>query len=128
MIRCSRGDGRLLWLCEVLADEGLMKILSALKAERTVATLLAEPNSNTPAAKKALQSLAKAGPGAIPVLIDAIGGADKFQVVGMIEALSEKVSEANFKDFIDGLKHPNQRCVAGVARALAESKKPAPAP
>jgi serine/threonine-protein kinase len=123
MIRCSTGDGRLLWLCEVLADEGLMKILSAFKAERTVATLLAEPNSNTPAAKKALQSLAKAGPGSIPVLIDAIGGADKFQVVGMIEALSEKVSEANFKHFIDGLKHPNQRCVAGVARALADSRK-----
>ena len=85
--------------------------------------LLAEPNSNTPAAKKALQSLAKAGPGAIPVLIDTLGGADKFQVVGMIEALAEKVSEANFKFFIDGLKHPNQRCVAGVARALAESAK-----
>ena len=121
MIRCSTGDGRLLRLCEVIADEGLMKILSAFKAERTVATLLAEPNSNTPAAKKALQSLTKAGPGAIPVLIDAIGGADKFQVVGMIEALTDKVSETNFKYFIDGLKHPNQRCVAGVARALVAS-------
>ena len=123
LIRCSAGDGRLVWLREVLADEGLMKILSAFKAERTVATLLAEPNSNTPAAKKALQSLSKAGPGSIPVLIDALGGADKFQVVGMIEALSEKANETNFKHFLEGLKHPNQRCVAGVARAMADSTK-----
>ncbi len=48
-----------------------MKFISAMKAERCVTQLLAEPDSNTPLAQKALQSLKDSGPGAIPIMIDA---------------------------------------------------------
>ena len=98
-----------------------MKLLTALKAERSVTLLLAEPDSNTQAAKKALRSLQKAGPGALPIIIDSLGAADKFQTIGIVALLSDKVSEQNIKYFIDGLKHSNQRCVSGVASAMSSS-------
>ena len=52
-----------------------MKFISALKAERSISQLLTEPDSNTPAAQKALASLKNSGPGAIPIMIDALATA-----------------------------------------------------
>ncbi len=100
-----------------------MKFISALKAERCVSQLLAEPDANTPTAQKALTSLKNSGPGAIPIMIDALGSADRYQTIGIVDALSAQVSDKNFKYIAKGLSHPNERCVAGAAWALSSSKE-----
>jgi serine/threonine-protein kinase len=100
-----------------------MKFISALKAERCVSQLLAEPDANTPTAQKALNSLKNSGPGAIPVMIDALASADRYQTIGIVDALAAQVNDQNFKLFAEGLGHPNERCVAGVAWALSSSNK-----
>jgi serine/threonine-protein kinase len=99
-----------------------MKFISAFKAERSVSQLLAEPDANTPTAQKALASLKNSGPGAIPILIDALASADRYQTIGIVDALTAQVSNQNLKYFIDGLCHPNERCVAGVSFALSSAK------
>lgn len=99
-----------------------MKFLTAMKAERCVSQLLAEPDANTPTAQKALNSLKNSGKAAIPILIDALASADRYQTVGVVDALTAQVSEQNFKTVAQGLCHPNERCVAGVAWALSSSK------
>ncbi len=98
-----------------------MKFISAMKAERCVTQLLAEPDSNTPLAQKALQSLKDSGPGAIPIMIDALASADRYQTIGIVDALAAKVSDQNFKYIAKGLSHPNEHCIAGVASALSRS-------
>ncbi|MGI9308028.1 MAG: protein kinase domain-containing protein [Gammaproteobacteria bacterium] len=99
-----------------------MKFISALKAERSITTLLSEPNCNTPTAKRALASLRKTGPGAINVLIDALATADKDQTLGIVEALTTQVSSRTFPYFAEGLEHSNQHSVAGVCWALSSSR------
>lgn len=99
----------------------IMKFFSALKAERSVSQLLAEPDANTPTAQKALNSLKNSGKAAIPVLIDALANADRYQTIGIVDALTAQVSDQNFKDIAQGLCHVNERCVAGVAWALSSS-------
>ncbi len=99
-----------------------MKFLTAIKAERCVSQLLAEPDCNTPTAQKALNSLKSSGKAAIPILIDALATADRYQTIGIIDALTAQVSDQTLKTVAEGLCHPNERCVAGVSWALSSSK------
>lgn len=99
-----------------------MKFISAFKAERCVTQLLAEPDANTPTAQKALENLKNCGVGAIPVMIDALAGADRYQTIGIVDALAALASNQTFQAMADGLAHPNERCVAGVSWALSSSK------
>ena len=98
-----------------------MKFLSTLKAERSIAQLLEEADVNSPAARKAAESLRKAGPGAIPKLIDAFATADKNHTSILVEALSNNLNDKTFEQFAEGLAHSDQRCVSGVASALAST-------
>ena len=98
-----------------------MKFLTAIKAERCVSQLLAEPDANTPVAQKALESLKNSGKAAIPILIDALASADRYQTIGIVDALTAQVNDKNFKEVAKGLCHPNERCVAGVSWALSSS-------
>jgi hypothetical protein len=54
-----------------------MKFISTLKAERSIAQLLAERDMQAPEARKAMESLRKLGTAAIPKLIDAFATAEK---------------------------------------------------
>ncbi len=83
---------------------------------------MAEPDANTPVAQKALNSLKNCGPGAIPIMIDALASADRYQTIGIVDALTAQVNDQNFKHIAKGLSHPNARCVAGVAWALSSSQ------
>jgi HEAT repeat protein/tRNA A-37 threonylcarbamoyl transferase component Bud32 len=96
-----------------------MKFLETLKAERSIAQLLEEADVNSPSARKAAESLKKAGPGAIPKLIEALGAADRAQTTILVEALGAQLSDKTFSHFAEGLSHGNQRCVTGVASALS---------
>ena len=99
-----------------------MKFISAFKAERCVTQLLAEPDANTPTAQKALENLKNCGAGAIPVMVDALANADRYQTIGIVDALAALTSNQTFKEIANGLTHPNERCVAGVSWALSTSK------
>jgi len=99
-----------------------MKFISAFKAERCVTQLLAEPDANTPTAQKALENLKNCGSGAIPVMVDALANADRYQTIGIVDALAALTSNQTFKEIANGLTHPNERCVAGVSWALSTSK------
>ncbi len=98
-----------------------MKFLNTLKAERSIAQFLEEPDVASPGARKAAESLKKAGPGAIPKVIEAMAMADKSQSTVLVETLASQLNDKTFAQFADGLRHGNARCVTGVARALSSS-------
>ncbi len=90
-----------------------------MQAERAIASLLEESDAQSPAARKAAERLKKVGAGAIPKLIDALGHADKDQTRVIIDALEAQVSDKTFPYFAEGLAEGEQRCVAGVTKALS---------
>jgi len=100
-----------------------MKFISSLKADRGISQLLSEPGVDTPAARKALASLQKVGPSAIPRIIDALVTADKDQAAALVDILTGMVSDKTLPYFSAGLGNADQRCVAGVALALSRSTR-----
>ncbi|MGI9330256.1 MAG: HEAT repeat domain-containing protein [Gammaproteobacteria bacterium] len=98
-----------------------MKFLNTLKAERSIAQLLEEPDISSAGARKAAETLKNAGPGAIPKVIDALAVADKSQSTVLMDALTTQLTDKTFPQFADGLRHDNSRCVTGVAYALSNS-------
>ncbi|MFW2403775.1 MAG: protein kinase domain-containing protein [Gammaproteobacteria bacterium] len=98
-----------------------MKFLSSMRAERSIAQFLGENDIDAPAAKKAAESLRKLGGGAISPVIDALGTADKAQTGVLVDTLCANLNDDTFRQFAAGLGHDDQRCVSGVAWALANS-------
>ena len=98
-----------------------MKLISSLRAERSIAQFLAESDSSAPAAKKAAESVRKLGNGAIPNLIDALASADKTQASVLVSALANHLSDTTFRQFAAGLGHSDKRCVSGVAWVLSKN-------
>jgi len=98
-----------------------MKFLSSMRAERSIAQFLGESDVDAPAAKKAADSLRKLGSGAIAPVIDALATADKAQTSVLLETLSANLDDDSFRQFAAGLGHSDQRCISGVAWALAHS-------
>ena len=98
-----------------------MKFLSSMRAERSIAQFLGESDVDAPSAKKAAESLRKMGSGAISPVIDALGTADKNQATVLVETLTSNLNDDTFRHFAAGLGHVDQRCVSGVATALARS-------
>jgi HEAT repeat protein/tRNA A-37 threonylcarbamoyl transferase component Bud32 len=98
-----------------------MNFISSMRAERSIAQFLGESNVDAPAARKAAESLKKLGGSAVPRVIDALATADKNQSKVLIETLRSQLNDSTFMQFAAGLGHSEQRCVAGVASALAVS-------
>jgi serine/threonine-protein kinase len=98
-----------------------MKFISTLKAERSIAQLLAERDVQAPEARKAIESLRKLGPTVIPKLIDAFATAEKDHMSALVQTLSAQVNPQTLKEIAAGLGHSNARCVGATASALAAS-------
>ncbi|MDH3978875.1 MAG: HEAT repeat domain-containing protein, partial [Gammaproteobacteria bacterium] len=98
-----------------------MKIISSMRAERSIAQFLGERDVDAPAAKKAAESLRKLGRNAIPNVINALSAADQNQTAVLLETLASQVDDKTFPQFAAGLGHSDQRCVTGVAAALAKA-------
>jgi serine/threonine-protein kinase len=96
-----------------------MKFLSTLKAERSLAQLMAERDMQAPEARKALESLKKLGPTVIPKLIEAFSTAEKDHMSALVQTLAAQVNDSTLKAVALGLASGNARCVAGTASALA---------
>jgi len=90
-----------------------------MRAERSIAQFLGESDVDAPAARKAADSLRKLGGSAVPRVIDALATADKNQSSVLIDTLSSQLDDTTFQQFAAGLGHSDQRCVSGVASALA---------
>jgi len=98
-----------------------MKFISSMRAERSIAQFLGENDVDAPAAKKAAESLRKLGSGAIAPVIDALATADKAQTNVLVDTLCTSLNDDTFRQFAAGLGHDDQRCISGVAWALANS-------
>src|SRR5262245_8617778 len=98
-----------------------MKFLSTLKAERSIAQLMAERDVQAPEAQKAIDSLRKLGPSVIPQLIEAMGSAEKDHMSALAQTLATQVTAVTLKEVMAGLANGNARCVAGTALALANA-------
>jgi serine/threonine-protein kinase len=98
-----------------------MKFLSTLKAERSIAQLLAERDMQAPEARKAIESLRKLGPSVIPQIIEAFATAEKEHLPALVQTLAAQVNDRTLKEVVAGLSHGNARCVSGTAAALAAS-------
>lgn len=96
-----------------------MKFLSTLKAERALDQLLAERDMASPAARKAIENLRKAGPAGIPKLIESFAGASREQLPALVQALAAQVNDRSLKEVVAGLANGDARCVSGVAAALS---------
>jgi serine/threonine-protein kinase len=96
-----------------------MKFFSAMKAERCLTQLLAEPDLRSNDARKALETLRRLDANVIPKIIDSLAGADREHGAALVETLTAYLNDRNFSYFAAGLAHGNARCVSGVAAALA---------
>ena len=96
-----------------------MKFINSMRAERSIAQFLEADDVDAPAAKKAAEALKKIGGNAIPLVIDALGSADREQTTVLVETLATHLNDANFRQYAAGLGHSDQRCVTGVAWALS---------
>jgi serine/threonine-protein kinase len=96
-----------------------MKFFSALKAERCITQLLAEPDAGTPDARKALDGLRGLGADAIPKLVDALATADREHAAALVSTLAALATDETLPRFATALSHENRLAVAGTARALA---------
>jgi serine/threonine-protein kinase len=96
-----------------------MKFFSALKAERCITQLLAEPDAGTPDARKALDGLRGLGADAIPKLVDALATADREHAAALVSTLAGLASDQTLPRFAEALGHDNRLAVAGTAKALA---------
>lgn len=95
-----------------------MKFFSALKAERCVTRLLAEPDAGSAGARKALDDLRGLGAEAIPKLVDALATADTGQAAALVSTLAGLASDQTLPRFAVALGHDNRLAVAGTAKAL----------
>ncbi|MCC5793902.1 MAG: HEAT repeat domain-containing protein [Chromatiales bacterium] len=95
-----------------------MKFFSALKADRCLTQLLAEPDLRSGAARKALDTLRGLDPSVIPRIIDSFARADTAHSEALGEALGAHLNDRNISWFAEGLGHGNPRCVNALARVL----------
>jgi serine/threonine-protein kinase len=98
-----------------------------LKAERLIAEIRGIGDPLHADSQKALQKLAKIGPGAIPKILDALAIADKKETAAYVDILSQLVDNKTFPILVQGLADGNARTTAAVSWALTSSTNYAPA-
>ena len=70
-----------------------------------------------------MDGLRKAGAGAVPRIIEALPLADRVQNQELVDLLASMVSPKSMGQFIEGLKHDNNRSVQGVVKALSTAEQ-----
>ena len=106
-----------------IASPRPMNFITSLQAERLIAQIREASDPTSPAAKKAFTKLGKLGNGAVPKILEALGGADKRQTVEYVELLSGLVSDKTLPVIVQGLADAEPRTVTGTAWALSSSRR-----
>jgi len=99
-----------------------VKFLSSLRGEKLLADLKSSGDPSSPAARKAVEKLIALGKDAIPIVIEALGSADKNATMPLVEVLAALADAKNVPLILQGLAEPNPRTTAAVAWALSSAK------
>jgi eukaryotic-like serine/threonine-protein kinase len=99
-----------------------VKFLSSLRGEKLLADIKSSGDPASPAARKAVEKLIALGKDAVPIVIDALGSADKNVTMSLVEVLTALADAKNTPLILQGLAEPNPRTSAAVAWALSSAK------
>ncbi len=99
-----------------------MKFLSSLRGEKLLAEIRANSDPSSPERRKAVERLVALGKDAIPLVIAALGSADKITTMAYVEVLTGLADAKNVPLILQGLAEPNARTAAAVAWALSSAK------
>jgi serine/threonine-protein kinase len=100
-----------------------MNFISAIQADRLITQIRGEGDPASPSAKKAFEKLGQIGPGAVPKILQALGGADKRQTVEFVNVLAKLANDKVLPTILQGLADPNPKTVSGATWALSSSRR-----
>src|SRR5687768_16121642 len=99
-----------------------MSFFSDLKAERLIADIRGIGDPLHPDSQKALQKLAKVGPGAIPKILDALAVADRKETASYVDVLTQLIDNKSFPILAQGMVEGSPRTVQAIGQALVASR------
>ncbi|HUO96911.1 MAG TPA: HEAT repeat domain-containing protein [Steroidobacteraceae bacterium] len=100
-----------------------MKFLASLRGEKLLADIKAGGEPSNPARRKAIEKLVALGKDAVPMIVDALGSADKGATMAFVEVLSTLANDPkNVPVILEGLAESNPRTTAAIAWALSSAK------
>jgi eukaryotic-like serine/threonine-protein kinase len=99
-----------------------VSFFTSLRGERFIADIKACGDLATPAARKAIERLIGLGGDAIPLVLEALGNADKRETMAYVEVLTALATPKNVPALLEGLGESNPRTVAAVSWALSSAK------
>ena len=104
-----------------------MSFFSDLRAERLIAEIRGIGDPLHPESQKALQKLAKIGPGAIPKILDALAVADRKESAAYVDILTQLIDNRSFPILAQGMGDGSPRAVQAIGQALTASRNYPPA-
>ncbi|MCH7898933.1 MAG: HEAT repeat domain-containing protein, partial [Proteobacteria bacterium] len=99
----------------------MLSFLGNFRADQQITQLMSEADPTSKNALNLVERLKKAGPKAIPKLIDALALSDKSHTMMFVDILTALVSDKPLTQFKEGLADGNERVVKGTAWALSGS-------
>jgi serine/threonine-protein kinase len=93
-----------------------------------LAALKTSGDLGTPESRKVIERLTGLGREGIPLVIEAMGSADRRETMAYVEVLSALADAKNLPLLLEGLGATNPRTVAGVAWALSSARNFPPQP
>ena len=97
-------------------------IISSIRGERLLADIKASGDASSPQARKAVEKLIAMGPSAIPMVLEALGDAERKETMAYVDVLSTLADDKTLPRIAAGLTDSNPRTVAAVSWALAGAK------
>jgi len=99
-----------------------VKFLTSLRGERLLADLKSIQDPDCPAFRRVIQKLVALGGDAIPMLIEALAGADRRETLAYVEVLAAVADGRQLPRLLAELANPNPRITSAVAWALSSSR------
>ena len=99
----------------------MLSFLGNFRADQQITQLMSEADPTSKNALNLIERLKKAGPKAIPKLIDALALSDKSHTMMFVDILTALVNDKTLTQFKEGLADGNERVVKGTAWALSGS-------
>ena len=99
-----------------------MKLFRNLKADKLTQRLITLREHDSDEAQKAIETLTSLGDSAVPKVLDAVGLADKRQLVTFVEILGKLLHAGNVDTYLEALTSEHSRTTSAVAWALSSNK------
>lgn len=99
-----------------------MSFFSDLRAERLIAEIRQIGDPLHPDSQKALQKLARIGPGAIPKILDTLAVADRKETAVYTDILTQLIDNKSFPILAEGMAEGSPRTIQAIGQALAASR------